>query len=230
MFRKSSTRQRNYNRRENFLKDSRLYNVRMRILIGSNNQHKLTEIRGILPEFEWVTPRELDIDTEIEETGTTFEENALLKARTFAQLSGLVTVADDSGLVVDALNGEPGVYSHRYCPKEGATDKDRREYLVSRLEGKPEPWTARFISTAAIVDPATGFSDIVFGTVEGEILRHDQGTNGFGYDAIFYIPLMGKTLAELSEDEKNSMSHRGASFRALKKVFEAAYDAKDSGR
>lgn len=202
----------------------------MRILIGSNNQHKLIEIRGILPGFEWITPRDLNLDTDIEETGATFEENALLKARAFAQLSGLVTVADDSGLVVDALNGEPGVYSHRYFPKEGATDKDRREYLVSRLEGKPEPWTARFISAAAVVDPSTGYANVVFGTVEGEILRDDRGQNGFGYDAIFYVPSLGKTLAELTEQEKNSMSHRGASFRALKSELDALYDEKESGR
>lgn len=202
----------------------------MRILIGSNNQHKLIEIRGILPGFEWITPRDLNLDTDIEETGATFEENALLKARAFAQLSGLVTVADDSGLVVDALNGEPGVYSHRYCPMEGATDKDRREYLVSRLEGKPEPWTARFISAAAVVDPSTGYENVVFGTVEGEILRDDRGQNGFGYDAIFYVPSLGKTLAELTEQEKNSMSHRGASFRALKSELDALYDENESGR
>lgn len=201
----------------------------MRILIGSNNQHKLIEIRSILPGFEWVTPRDLNLDTDIEETGTTFEENALIKARAFAQLSGMVTVADDSGLVVDALNGEPGVYSHRYCPKEGSTDKDRREYLVSRLTGKPEPWTARFISAAAVVDPSTGYSNVVFGTVEGEILREDRGTNGFGYDAIFYVPTLGKTLAELTEQEKNLMSHRGASFRALKSELDALYDEKELG-
>ena len=191
----------------------------MKILIGSNNRHKLTEICAILPEIEWVTPREIGITADIDETGTTFEENALLKARGFAALSGLTTVADDSGLAVDALGGQPGVYSHRFCPKPGATDRDRRLYLIERLGGYPKPWTARFISCAAIYDPSAGSGRTVFGSVEGEILDADRGENGFGYDAIFYVPALGKTLAELSEDEKNAISHRGASFRALRDLI-----------
>lgn len=191
----------------------------MKILIGTNNDHKINEIRAILPEIEWVSPRELGIDSEIEETGATFEENALIKARAFAQLSGLITVADDSGLAVDALGGQPGVYSHRFCPKANATDKDRRLYLIERLSGFPKPWAARFTSCAAIFDPADGSGRTVIGTVEGEIIDADRGENGFGYDAIFYVPALGKTLAELEEAEKNAISHRGASFRALRELM-----------
>ena len=188
----------------------------MKLLIGSNNRHKLDEIRAILPEFEWVTPAELGIEAEIDETGTTFQENAALKAKAFAERSGLVTVADDSGLAVDALDGRPGVYSHRFCPKAGATDQDRRLYLIGRLSEFPKPWTARFISCAALYDPTRGDERTVLGTVEGEVLDADRGENGFGYDAIFYVPALGKTFAELSEVEKNAISHRGASFRALR--------------
>ena len=189
---------------------------RLRLIIGTNNAHKVEEIRAILPEIEWVTPAELGIKADIDESGKTFAENALLKAKAFAALAGIPAVADDSGLETEALGGRPGVYSHRFCPWPGADDRDRRRYLIERLSAFPRPWKGRFVSCAALYDPAADRAITVFGTVDGEILDADRGGNGFGYDAIFYVPSLGKTMAEMSEAEKNAISHRGASFRALR--------------
>lgn len=188
----------------------------MKFIIGTNNAHKVEEIRAILPEIEWVTPEDLGIEAEIDETGKTFAENALLKAKAFAALAGIPAVADDSGLETDALDGRPGVYSHRFCPWAGADDRDRRRYLIERLSAFPRPWKGRFVSCAAFYDPVADRTETVLGTVEGEISDADRGENGFGYDAIFYVPSLGKTMAEMSEAEKNAISHRGASFRALR--------------
>lgn len=188
-------------------------------LIGTNNTHKLTEIRAILPEFDWVTPAQLGINVEIDETGATFEQNARIKAKTFARLSGLPTVADDSGLEVKDLNGAPGVHSHRFCPWPNATDADRRRYLVEQLWDIPFPHEARFVSYAVFFDPESGKTVTACGSIEGEILDHDRGENGFGYDALFYVLNLRKTLAELSEEQKNAISHRGQAFRALRKAL-----------
>jgi len=189
----------------------------MKILIGTNNAHKAQEIRDMLPEHEIVRPKDIGLELEVEENGKTFEENAKIKARAFAEASGLVTLADDSGLEVDCLKGKPGIYSARYCPKPGATDADRRQYLLENIQkkGAQRPWKARFRCEIAVVFPGRNKTLLASGTCEGEIIPEERGSNGFGYDPIFYKPELSKTLAELTEDEKNAISHRG---NAIKKV------------
>ena len=187
----------------------------MKILIGTNNAHKAQEIRDMLPDLEIVRPKDIGLDLEVDENGTTFEENALIKAKAFAEASGMITMADDSGLEVACLNGEPGIYSARYCPKPGADDKDRRDYLLERIRqcGAERPWKARFVCEIAIVIPDSGRTLMAAGYCEGEIIPEERGNSGFGYDPIFYKTDKGKTLAEMTEEEKNSVSHRGNAVR-----------------
>ncbi len=189
----------------------------MKILIGSNNAHKVKEIQDMLPEYEVLRPKDIGLNLDPEENGTTFAENALIKAKTFAEASELLTMADDSGLEVECLNGEPGIYSARYCPKPGADDADRRHYLLENIQkcGAPRPWKARFCCAMAIVSPS-GAVRQVFGTCEGCIIPEERGSNGFGYDPIFCKPEFGMTLAEMSEEQKNAVSHRG---NALKQAL-----------
>ena len=189
---------------------------RGRILIGTNNLHKIKEIQEILDEFEFVTPQELGLNLDIEETGETFLENAVIKAKAFSQASGLPALADDSGLVVDALNGAPGVHSHRYSPKPNASDSDRRAFLLENLENKERPWTARFCCAAVLYDPDSKELVSAIGKCEGVIIPDERGSGGFGYDPVFLIPDAGLTLAEMSEEQKNAISHRGNAMRALK--------------
>jgi len=154
-----------------------------------------------------VTPKSLGLDLKVVEDGTTYEENAGKKAVAHSRASGLVSLADDSGLEVDALGGAPGLYSARYSPLPDATDADRRAYLLQNLQAKPQPWTAHFHATLAIATPdgALQFTD---GNVYGEIIPVERGNNGFGYDSLFLIPALGRTTAELSMEEKNRLSHR----------------------
>ena len=189
----------------------------MKILIGTNNAHKAQEIRDMLPDYEIVRPKDIGLDLDIDENGTTFEENALIKAKAFAEASGMLTLADDSGLEVSCLNGEPGIYSARYCPKPGADDRDRRNYLLERIRccGAERPWEARFVCEIAIVDPHSSKTLLAAGYCEGEIIPEERGSSGFGYDPIFFLPEKGRTLAEMTEDEKNAVSHRG---NAIKKA------------
>ena len=189
----------------------------MKILIGSNNAHKAKEIQDMLPDYEVLRPKDIGLDLEPEENGKTFAENALIKAKAFADASGLLTMADDSGLEVACLNGEPGIYSARYCPKPGADDADRRHYLLDNIRkcGAERPWKARFCCAMAIVPP-NGEVRQVFGTCEGVIIPEERGSNGFGYDPIFFKPEFGMTLAEMTEEQKNSISHRG---NALKQAL-----------
>ena len=171
----------------------------------------------MLPEHEIVRPKDIGLELDVDENGTTFEENALIKARAFAEASGMVTLADDSGLEVECLNGEPGIYSARYCPKPGADDADRRQYLLENIRkcGAERPWKARFRCEIAVVYPEKNKTLRASGICEGEIVPEERGSNGFGYDPIFYKPELSKTLAELTEEEKNAISHRG---NAVKKV------------
>jgi len=182
------------------------------LLIGSTNPGKLREIRAILGglPIRLVLPQDIGLSLDVAETGASYAENAALKARAFCQASGLVTLADDSGLEVDALDGAPGLYSARYHPKPGATDSDRRAYLLENLQtlSLPHPWSARFRCWAAIATPH-GTLDFLEGVVEGEITPTERGAGGFGYDPIFYMPEFGATMAELDEDMKNQVSHRG---------------------
>jgi XTP/dITP diphosphohydrolase len=179
------------------------------LLLATNNKGKVAEIKALLAGLDLVllTPADLGLSLEIPEDGQTYAENASKKALAFAQASGMVSLGDDSGLEVVALAGQPGLHSHRFCPVPNATDADRRKYLLERLRGKPCPWTAHFQATIAIATPAREVK-LATGQCEGEIIPEERGTNGFGYDPIFLIPGLGRTMAELRMDEKNRLSHR----------------------
>jgi XTP/dITP diphosphohydrolase len=180
-----------------------------KILIATNNKGKVKELQDLLKDtgFELVTPADINLNLEVEEDGATYAENAVKKANAFARASGLVSLADDSGLEVDALDGAPGLHSARYHPKSGANDADRRAYMLENLKGKPRPWKARFHATIAIAIPDKDVH-VVEGNCLGEIIPNERGTGGFGYDPIFLLPELNKTMAELEMDEKNRLSHR----------------------
>ncbi len=186
-----------------------------RLFIASNNPGKLREIQALLNdlEVELLTPAMLGLDLHAQETGNTYAENAALKGQYFAQATGLLTLADDSGLEVDVLNGLPGVRSARFAPQAGATDDDRRAFLLQQLRGKPRPWSANFRCVLALVVPnrETYFEE---GICNGEIIPEERGKGGFGYDPIFLIPELGRTMAELTMEEKNRLSHRARAIRA----------------
>ena len=184
-----------------------------KLLIATHNQGKLKELSSLLEgvPFELVSLSDVGIEHDVDETGATLEENATLKAETYARLSGLPTLADDSGLEVDALGGEPGVRSARYAG-DGASDEDRITLLLSNLADKPHPWQARFRCVVAISRPEKPV-ELYSGDCLGEIITDPRGCNGFGYDPVFLIPREGKTLAELTSDEKNRLSHRSAAAR-----------------
>ncbi|MFO8010456.1 MAG: XTP/dITP diphosphatase [Dehalococcoidia bacterium] len=180
------------------------------LLLATNNPGKARELSALIRGEYWVftTPAERGVDLNVEETGSTFEENAVLKARSFAGASGLITLADDSGLEVDALEGEPGVFSARYAGRN-ATDKDLYEYLLSRLADYPwEKRQARFRCVISIAFP-DGEMVLCKGECPGVIAFEPKGNNGFGYDPVFWLPEHGKTMAELTPEEKNRISHRG---------------------
>ena len=184
------------------------------LLIATRNAGKLKEISGLIAGtlLRTVSLADVGVDREVEETGETFEANAALKASTYARLSGLPTLADDSGLEVDALDGEPGVRSSRYAGDE-ATDADRVAFLLGRLQNEGRgPWRARFRCVIAI---AWGHDEVELhpGVCEGMVIDTPRGSNGFGYDPVFLIPELGRTMAELSPAEKNQVSHRGAAVR-----------------
>ena len=235
------------------------------LLIATNNQGKVQELKALLSDLdiELVTPSQIGLDLDVVEDGTIYAENATKKAFAFAQASGLISLADDSGLEVDALDGEPGVYSARYGtlppnPKYfgGAGEEqllsfaERRKYLIKNLRGKPRPWTARFRATVAIAIPPNvaqipraersgadsrvakrietkqhaveaGDFRVTYteGICEGEIIPEERGTGGFGYDPIFLLPELGKTMAELSMDEKNRLSHRARGVMKAKGIL-----------
>jgi len=189
----------------------------MKLLLATNNAGKLEEMQVLLrsESVELLVPRDLGISLDVAETGSSYLENATLKARAFAQASGLLALADDSGLEVDALGGKPGLYSARFAPQEGANDADRRAYLVEQLLSFPQPWQARFVSVIVLAKPQGTLRDVQ-GSCHGVIIPEERGSNGFGYDPIFFIPEMGKTMAELSMEEKNQISHRA---RAMGKAI-----------
>jgi XTP/dITP diphosphohydrolase len=181
----------------------------MKILVATTNHGKKKEITSLFTgvPVELVFPADIGISVDVEETGSTYAENAALKAETFFKLSGLTTLADDTGLEVDALDGRPGLHSARYVPVQGASDADRRAKMLVELQNVPAPRLARFVCVVALASPgvATKFFE---GEVRGEILRNESGENGFGYDRLFWIPQVNKTMADLSMDEKNRISHR----------------------
>lgn len=180
-----------------------------KLLIATGNRGKVKEIQALLEDLdvELVTPNDLGLALEIHEDGQTYAENAAKKALAYSRASGLLSLADDSGLEVDALDGAPGLHSARYAPQPGATDADRRARMLKNLAGKPHPWRAHFHATVAIGLP-DGQVFFAEGNCYGEIIPDERGNNGFGYDPIFLIPETKLTMAELSMDEKNRLSHR----------------------
>jgi XTP/dITP diphosphohydrolase len=198
---------------------------RPKLLLASHNQGKIREYKGLLRgiPFEIVTPADLGIIVSVEEVGGSFEENSTLKAAAITRQSGLLSLADDSGLEVDALRGEPGARSHRYAG-EGASDIDRNKYLLAKLKSVPEKErTARFRCVIAIALPSGKF-ELFSGECPGVIIDEPKGTQGFGYDPIFYLPELGKTMAELTLEEKNNISHRA---KAAEKAREYLIDITD---
>ena len=184
------------------------------LLIATKNMGKVREYRELLTDlpFEILSLADIGIDVDVEETGATFAENALLKARTYASLSGLLTWADDSGLAVDALDGWPGVHSARHAGPD-ASDADRIEALLGRLHTHaPATRDAAFHCVVAIATP-DGRAWTTKGMCKGVIIDNPRGSGGFGYDPIFFIPNLGKTFAELRPAEKNAISHRGLAAR-----------------
>lgn len=188
-----------------------------KVLIASNNPGKIREIAGILAELDIVVVGQKELGVaEVEETGVTFIENALIKARHAAKCSGLPAMADDSGLEVDALGGHPGVYSARFAGP-GASDTDNNRTLMEALrDAGPGPLTARFRCVMVYLRHAADPSPVIGqGVWDGVIVREPRGQGGFGYDPYFWVPAMGCTVAEMAETDKNWMSHRGAALRAL---------------
>ena len=184
-----------------------------KLLIATHNAGKLAELRDLLrtAPYTLVSLSDIGIELDVDETGQTLEENAALKATTYAQLAGILTLADDSGLEVDALNGAPGIYSARYAGPD-ATDADRIAKLLDNIAPHPQPWTARFRCVIAIATPDGEF-ELHGGACEGVIISHPRGDNGFGYDPIFYMPGQSRTMAELTDTEKNTLSHRAIATR-----------------
>jgi XTP/dITP diphosphohydrolase len=192
-----------------------------RLLLATNNAGKVAEFRQLLQGCGWeiITPADADVSVQVEETGQTYAENARIKAVKYAKASGLVALADDSGLEVDALSGRPGVVSARYAGPN-RTDMERVETLLEELSGVPvEQRSARFRCVIAIADPG-GQVELVEGTVEGRVADAPQGEDGFGYDPVFLLPERGLTMAELPADAKNAVSHRGAAARKARAILE----------
>ena len=199
---------------------------RRRLLLASNNAHKLSEYRAlfaVLP-FTLQVPKDLGLTLDVAETGQTFTENAVLKARAFARAAGVAALADDSGLEVDALGGLPGTRSRRYAG-EDATDAGRMALLLERLRGvATTERTARFRCVIAVAAADGSLLGCVEGTVEGLIATEPRGTHGFGYDPVFWLPEHGCTMAELSPEEKNAISHRARAAAAARDLLAAWRD------
>ena len=185
-----------------------------RLVVATGNAHKLREIAEIFSDFEVVSQKEMGFDQDVEETGTTFAENALIKARTASKALGCIALADDSGLCVDALGGAPGVYSARYCGYHG-DDQKNRDLLLENMKGVKNR-AAHFTSAIALVYPS-GKEIVVEGHTYGKILDRETGTGGFGYDCLFESDDLKKSFGEATSEEKNAVSHR---FRGLQKLRE----------
>jgi len=195
-----------------------------KLLIATNNRGKVKELQDLLKDtgIKLVTPADINLILEVEEDGKDYTENASKKAIAFASASALASLADDSGLEVEALGGAPGLYSARYYPKPGANDADRRAFLLQNLQNEPRPWKAHFHATIAIAMP-TGEMEVVEGNCFGEIIPEERGTGGFGYDPVFFFPELNQTMAELDMEQKNRISHRALAVMnaipILKKLF-----------
>lgn len=204
------------------------------IIFATGNKNKMIEIRMILADLgcKILSQKEAGIQADVVEDGQTFEENALIKATTIADIArkmpeykNAVVLADDSGLEIDALNKEPGIYSARYMGEDTSYDI-KNQALIDRLEGVPdEKRTARFVCAIAAALP-DGSTEVVRGTMEGRIGYEITGENGFGYDPIFYLPQFGCSSAELESEKKNELSHRGEGLRKMRKVLEEKLESK----
>ena len=189
----------------------------MKFIIATNNKKKLKELSAILGQLgvEAVSLAEAGIESDVEETGKTFEENSRLKAVAAMEIANLPAIADDSGLEVDALGGEPGIYSARYGGDLCRDDKERYEYLLKNMENVPDgKRSARFVSVITCTFP-DGREVVARGEIEGEILRAPSGEGGFGYDPIFFVPEENMTTAEMSAERKNEISHRAKSLKIM---------------
>lgn len=186
------------------------------VLIATNNAGKGKDFEALFTPLgiQVLTLNDIEGDIDVEETGKTFEENAILKAETVANLLGKIVIADDSGLEIDALGGAPGVYSARYSGSDATDDKNIDKALQALQGVLSEERTARFRCVLAIAGPGIK-TEVFSGSCEGEITEERQGTNGFGYDPIFYVPEKNCTMAELTPSEKSSISHRGAALAKL---------------
>ena len=189
------------------------------IILASNNKDKVKEVKEILKGYDIISMKEAGIDVDIEENGTTFEENALIKARAIMKLTGQITMADDSGLEIDYLNKAPGVYSARFMGHDTSYDI-KNKALIQKLEGvKGSDRSGRFVCAVAVCFP-DGREIVKRGTMEGLIAEEIKGDNGFGYDPIVYLPEYGKTSGELAPEEKNKISHRGKALALIKEELD----------
>lgn len=198
----------------------------MKVVLASKNAHKLQEISKITEKFdmELVLESQVGVDIDVEETGSTFEENSFIKAEAVMKATGLPALADDSGIAVDALNGEPGIYSARYGFDPSLDDWGRLELLLKNTEQVPDgSRQTQFVCVITLVTPE-GQVIQARGEAHGELLRQPAGEGGFGYDPIFYYPPLGKSFAELSPEEKNQVSHRAQALKLFyEKLKEAGY-------
>ncbi len=191
------------------------------LLVATTNRHKLEEYRTIFSDipFQLLSLNDIRLDLDVEETGTTFQENAEIKALTYARASGILSLADDSGLEIDALNGAPGIYSARFAGVDTPYEEKFR-LIFERLHGVPVAQrTARFRCVITIAEPS-GYHESVEGSIEGIITDVPRGANGFGYDPIFLVPELGKTTAEMPPEQKHQISHRGRAARKARTLLE----------
>jgi len=188
-----------------------------KILIATQNRGKFQEIESLLSDvaIELLSPGDINLKIKVLEDGHTYRENAIKKAKGYSEAANLLTLADDSGLEVDVLDGQPGIHSARFSSKSNATDEDRRLVLLEALGCYPQPWKARFVCVVALIDPENGiyFSE---GYCSGQIIPEERGDQGFGYDPIFLVSGTEHTMAELEMDEKNVISHRARAIAAIK--------------
>ena len=200
--------------------------MRRKIIFATGNPNKLKEIRAILPTFDIISAKDAGISLDIEETGTTFRDNAYIKAKAIWDITGGIVLSDDSGLEVDYIGGEPGIYSSRYMG-EDTSYTVKNQNIISRLkDAKGNERSARFRACicAVLEDGSAIFTE---GSMEGLISQTISGENGFGYDPILYLPEYNKTSAEIDPDEKNRISHRGKALTAMKKKLEEIYESTD---
>jgi XTP/dITP diphosphohydrolase len=191
-----------------------------KLLIASNNAHKVTEFRRLFEHLpiELVTPNDIELALDVEETGETFEANARLKAHAFAKASSLPALADDSGIEVDALDGRPGVRSARYGG-DGLDDEGRVQLLLQEMASVPDGQRACRYRVVLVLVDQSGAEETTEGRCEGSVAWSTSGANGFGYDPVFYVPAFGKTIADIDPDQKDGISHRGIAARAMAEVL-----------